>query len=116
MAKSAEGPSASLNQTITEIMKHLGDDGPRPGGKGAKLRPFLRKKIGDLCERWFKRGFNRGHRESFKYFEAGEPVPRKLEYECSRKLSPGQDRDLSLKSTIKKKPKKSESAARKKRP
>ncbi|WP_460255566.1 hypothetical protein [Acidiphilium sp. MT5] len=83
-------------------MKHLADDGPRPG-KG--LRQFLREKIGDLAETWFRKGFNRGHRESYAANEQGEGVPTTLEYECTRKLSPGQRRELELSSTIKTKKK-----------
>lgn len=89
MAKEA---SESLNKTITEIMRHLNQSGPRPGGPGAKLRPFLHKKIGDLAERWFRKGFNRGHKQSDKAFQRTGKVPRKLEYACSRNLSPNQTR------------------------
>jgi hypothetical protein len=97
-----KGASQSLNKTITEIMDFLADEGERPGPGRGKLRPFLHDKIGDLAERWFKRGFNRGHIESHRAFKTAAKVPRRLEYECSRELSPGQERALTLKSTIKK--------------
>ena len=100
----AKGASKSLNKTITEIMEHLGDEGARPP-KG--LRGFLREKIGDLSERWFKKGFNRGHIESYREFGANQEVPRTLRYECTRKLSPGQNREIALKSIIKNPSKKS---------
>jgi hypothetical protein len=92
-------------------MKFLEDEGARPEPGRGELRPFLHDKIGDLAERWFRRGFNRGHIESRRAFEADAKVPRHLEYECSRDLSPGQERDLTLKSTIKK----AKAASRKKR-
>jgi hypothetical protein len=88
----AKGASKSLNKTISEIMEHLGDERRRPK---AKLRKFMRARIGDLCEHWYKRGFRRGHMQSVKTLS--EP----LRYECSRKLSPGQNRKITLISTIK---------------
>jgi hypothetical protein len=99
-AETAKGAAKSLNKTITEIMEHLGDEGSRPP---KDLRRFLRKKIGDLSELWFKRGFNRGHIESHKKFKAADRVPRTLRYTCTRDLSPGQQREVKLKSTIKSK-------------
>jgi len=79
-------------------MGYLGDGKKRPR-KG--LRPFLQKKIGDLGERWFKKGFNRGHRESHKEFKVNGRVPRKLQYTCNRTLYPGQYREIELESVIK---------------
>jgi len=101
--ESAAGASKSLNKTITEIMKHLGTDEIRPNNG---LRAFLREKIGDLSERWYRRGFKRGHIESHKEFKANARVPRKLQYTSSRNLSPGQDREIELKSAIRKSSKK----------
>ena len=51
-----EGRSESLNKTITELMEFLNDNADRPGGWGAKLRPFLHEKLADLAEYWYKRG------------------------------------------------------------
>lgn len=36
-----KGRSESLNKTISEIMKFLGDDAGRPGGIGANLCDFV---------------------------------------------------------------------------
>ncbi len=93
------GASKSLTLTITEIMDFLEHE-ERPKGK---LRPALREKIGDLAVHWFKRGFNRGHIESHKHFMEDGIVPELLEFECNRTVSPHQDRELQLKSKIKKK-------------
>ena len=111
------GASASLNKTIKEIVEYLGKDDER--SKGEKLRSVLHRKIGDLAEKWYRRGFKRGHIESRNHFEASDTVPTKLEFECRRKLSPSQERDIVLKSEIKskhKKHKKPKGTARKKRP
>lgn len=80
------GASASLNRTITAIMKFLEDDGDRPP---RKFRAFLHEKIADSNERWFRKGFNRGHRESFGLFNRAGRVPKTLRYECTRKLFTG---------------------------
>jgi hypothetical protein len=89
-----EGASKSLNKTITEIMAHLGQPGPRPP---TGLRDFLYEKIGDLSERWFRKGFNRGHTESRKEFKTNGKVPRTLTFDCSRSLSPRQIRKIKKK-------------------
>lgn len=96
----AEGASKSLNKTITDIMGHLGQAMDRPN---ADLRTFLYERIGDLSERWFRKGFNRGHREARREFEDRGRVPLKLSYDCKRRLSPKQKRAIELKSTIKRK-------------
>ena len=105
-----KGAAKALNITITAIMEHLGDDSRRPPNN---LREFLYKIIGDLVEDRYKKGFRRGHRESHKQFQKHRKVPNVLQYKCSRELSPGQKRDIVLKSTITKPRKK---AGRKKRP
>ena len=89
----------SLNRTITEIMDFLGDGSGRaaPGD----FRSFLNEKIGDLSERWYRRGFKRGHVQSHKAFTSDNVVPRTLTYECRRILFLGQKRKLVLKSKIK---------------
>jgi hypothetical protein len=107
------GASASLNKTITEIVEFIGNDDEQT--KGEKLRTTLHQKIGDLAQMWYRRGFKRGHIESHKHFKASDTVPTKLEFECRRKLSPSQERDIVLKSEIKSKHKKPKDPARKKR-
>jgi hypothetical protein len=108
------GASASLNKTITEIVEFIGNDDEQT--KGEKLRTTLHQKIGDLAQMWYRRGFKRGHIESHKHFKASDTVPTKLEFECRRKLSPSQERDIVLKSEIKSKHKKPKGTAQKKRP
>ena len=96
----AAGASKSLNKTITEVMKFLGDEAERPA-KG--LRAFLHDRMGDLAEHWYRKGFNRGHRESYEAFKSEGKVPARLNVEKMRNLSPNQERQVSLKSRIKKK-------------
>jgi len=97
------GASASLNLSITEIMEFLGHDGPRPA---QELRSFLYEKIADLGVSWYKKGFKRGHIESYAAYKENDKVPRVLRYECERETFVGVVHELSLKSVIAVKPKK----------
>jgi hypothetical protein len=94
----SEEASKSLNKTITEIMTYLKDSGGRPRDD---LRPFVHEKLADLSEKWFKRGFNRGHRESWDRFSDKGKVPRTLRYEGARELFSNKKRKVELKSMIK---------------
>jgi len=94
------GASKSLNRTITELMAHMDDDGERPKGD---LRKALREKIGDLAESWFRKGFNRGHKEAHRHFEEQGAVPTTLKTKAKRTLAPKQRRKVKLRSTIKSK-------------
>lgn len=105
------GASSSLNKTITEIMNELGQRGRRPN---QALRKFLHRKIGDFGGRWYKKGFNRGHIQSYEIFEKDDLVPNVLGYTASRPIFANQKRTIQLKSEIKKK--KNNSATGKKRP
>lgn len=93
------GASKSLNKTITEIVDFLGDEVDRPS---KNLRAFLHDKMGDLAESWYRKGFNRGHRESYKVFTSEGEVPVRLEAKKKRTLSLNQKRHVSLKSKIRK--------------
>jgi hypothetical protein len=92
------GASRSLNKTISELMAHMGDDGDRPKGD---LRDVLHEKIGDLAESWFRKGFNRGHKEAHRLYEEQGAVPTTLKTKAKRTLAPKQRRKVKLRSTIK---------------
>jgi hypothetical protein len=96
------GASASLNKTTSAIMKFLEDDDERPS---RRLRAFLHEKLGDLAEMWYRKGFNRGHKESDKQCEAGR-VPRIVRYDATREFFTGDKRTVELESTLKRKRKK----------
>ena len=101
---STSGASASLNQTISEIMDFLGDQGRRPGGRGAKLREFLHEKLADLALKRYKRGFRRGHMESHKKFVETGAFPDELSYVCEREFFKNQKRKVHVTSKLKTKP------------
>jgi hypothetical protein len=98
----AAGASASLNKTTTVIMKFLKDEGERPP---RRLRAFLHEKLGDLAEMWYRKGFNRGHKESYRQCEEGR-VPRVLRFDATREFFTDDERTVHLKSTLKRKRKK----------
>lgn len=106
------GASASLNKSITEIMAYLESPIDRPNHN---LRRFLHGQMADLAETWFRRGFNRGHRECRAHFRSTGEVPRILEYEGKRTLFTGNKRAVALRSVIKAKPKKVRSVVNRKR-
>jgi len=95
------GASASLNQTISKIMKFLQDEGSRPS---RDLRACLDEKIADLAERWYKRGVRRGHIESYKEFVDKGTLSGKLRYKSQREFFKGQKRQVRVTSKIKTKP------------
>ncbi len=95
----ARGASASLNKTITAIMEFLGNEKDRPRHG---LRDCLQDLVGDLAVRWYRRGFNRGHRESNKQCKDGR-VPRILRYDATREFFTGSEKTVHLKSTLKRK-------------
>ncbi|MGO9591982.1 MAG: hypothetical protein ACLP3K_18280 [Candidatus Acidiferrales bacterium] len=98
------GASASLNRTITEIMEFLGDRGPRPGGRGARLREFLHEKLANLAEKRYRRGFRRGHIESHKKFVKTGVFPRELRFVGEREFFKDQKRKVDVTSRINTKP------------
>lgn len=96
-----KGRSQALNKTISEIMTFLGDKGYRPGGRGSDLRGFLREKLADLAENWYKRGVRRGHMESHKAAATKGTVPKKLHYKGHREFFDGEKRSVRVVSRIK---------------
>jgi hypothetical protein len=88
--------SESLSKTITEIMRFLGDNAKRPGGKGAKLRPFLHEKLADLAEHWYKRGVRRGRMESYKEWKETDKLSKRFRYKATREFFDGQERRVRV--------------------
>lgn len=95
----AAGASASLNKTITALQTFLGDDDDRPE-RG--LRDYLFAQLGDLAAKWYRHGFNRGHRETIKQTRHGR-TPRTLRYDATREFFLGTKKTVHLKSSLKRK-------------
>lgn len=96
-----KGRSDSLNKSISEVMKSLGDAGKRPGGLGVDLRGVFHEKLADFARYWYKRGVRRGHMESYKEFKATGTLPAKLRYKGKREFFEGQERPVRVTSRIK---------------
>lgn len=94
-----KGASSSLNKSIAEIDTFLTGHGV-PMSPGP-LRDELHDKLADLAQKWYRRGFSRGHRESRATYLALGKVPKKLRAKVGRNLFAGKRRILKLKSTIK---------------
>jgi hypothetical protein len=93
----AAGASKSLKKTTKAIMKFLADSGKLPQ---RELRAFQYEKLGDFAVKWYRKGFNRGHRESAK--QSGKAcVPTILRYNATREFFTGDDRTVHLNSTLK---------------
>ncbi|HVB99282.1 MAG TPA: hypothetical protein VNJ12_08140 [Candidatus Dormibacteraeota bacterium] len=95
------GASRALNQTITEITEFLEDNAKRPGGRGADLREFLRKRIADIGYHWYKRGIRRGHMEAYKKWKKTERVSKTFRFKAGRDFFEGQTRRVRVTSKIK---------------
>ena len=99
MAKnqSAEGASKALNKTIKEIDAFLKGAGVSP--PTADLRNKLHRRLRDFAQKWYRRGFNRGHLKSYTEYKARGSVPKTLKVSVSRKLFGKVRRTVKLKST-----------------
>jgi hypothetical protein len=92
----AAGASASLKKTANEVMAFLGHQDPPPT---ANLRDFLDEKLGDLAIKWYRKGFNRGHKESHQHTAKGK-VPKTLRHDATRQFFTGGKRTVHLKSVL----------------
>jgi hypothetical protein len=87
----AAGASASINKTIRELEKVLRDSLPPAGPLRTRLREKVRRLIAHRAERWYRIGFERGHKESRRCWEKTGLVPKKLTADKFAKL-PGKKR------------------------
>jgi hypothetical protein len=94
----AAGATKSLKASIKEIENFL--MGIKVSPSTLEYRTKLHEKLEDLAEYWYRRGFNRGHRESNAQITKGK-VPKILEYEAKRDFFTNSKRSVPLKSTLK---------------
>ncbi|MFK3871992.1 hypothetical protein [Pseudoalteromonas rhizosphaerae] len=95
--------SASINKTLKEIEAILeGGNLPNAGELRSKLRATLIESFEGVGKQWYRRGFNRGHRESYSAFKEKGKVPKSLKLEKSRKIvTSGSNLKIKLRSRIK---------------
>jgi hypothetical protein len=99
----AAAASASINKTLKEVEAILNGADLGPAGElRSKLRDTLVKSFERVGRKWYRRGFNRGHREAYQAFSESRRVPDVLEAEKNRKIvDAGERRKIKLKSSIK---------------
>ena len=94
-----EAASDSLKKSIREIEAHLEGKGV-PGTPGHH-RAELHATLAEFAARWYRKGFNRGHRESFQSFEETGKVPKLMRAKVKRDLFGGTRKAVKLNSRIK---------------
>ena len=93
----AKGASASIMKTLREIEYILRGEKLDPAGsKRTKLRKRLKKVLIRSSELWYRKGFNRGHKESFRIWKETGQVPTKLEKQIEREFIPGTNKTVDL--------------------
>src|SRR5690349_17944130 len=95
----AAGASASLNKTITAMERFLESNEDRPPHG---LRAHLVSHLCDFAVKWYRQGFNRGHKETDKRSRNGR-IPRTLRYNATREFFSGKERTVRLRSTLRRK-------------
>ena len=99
----AEGASASIMKTIAEIEDILEGQSLKYGGpKRQILRDKLSAALIKSSKLWYKKGFNRGHRESSEAYKESTKFPTTITAEVQREFIPNSPKRVSLKSTLKK--------------
>lgn len=94
-----ESASNSLKKSIAEIEAHL--EGRGVAGAPGFHRAELHATLAAFAARWYRKGFNRGHRESFDGFTETGKVPKSLRAKVKRDLFGGAAKPVKLKSRIK---------------
>lgn len=96
------GASASINKTLSEIEAILDGEDLEPSGElRTKLREKLLNSLEEVGQHWYKRGFNRGHREAYAAAALTGKVPRKLKACKARSFTASsQKARIQLRSTV----------------
>ncbi len=98
------GASASIMKTISEIETILeGENLSHAGPKRAALRIKLQAAITKASKSWYKKGFNRGHKESYRAYKRTKRVPMTLHVNVEREFIPNSPSSVPLKSVLTKK-------------
>ncbi|WP_200867582.1 hypothetical protein [Pseudomonas syringae] len=94
--------SKSIKKTLKEIDELLeGSKLSKAGPLRTKLRERILDAFDDVGKQWYKKGFNRGHREAHEAFTKSDGVPKKLNADKVRQFSPsGKEVAVKLRSTL----------------
>lgn len=100
-----KGASRSIALTLNDIdkiLKGIELPGPRSAQRREELRSKLLSSFEKVARQWYRKGFNRGHRESYKASQDTGEVPAKLSVTKTRKLTPSSSKKaIRLSSRIK---------------
>lgn len=98
------GASRSLAASVKDIEALLTGTKMFPkGDKREEFRAVLETALRKIGTRWYKRGFSRGHMESYKIYKETGSVPKTLRREISREFVVGRGKQkVVLASEIKK--------------
>lgn len=94
-----EAATNSLKKSIAEIEAHLA--GKNVAGTDSFHRAELHATLAEFAARWYRKGFNRGHRESFQSYAETGKVPKSMRAKVKRDLFGGRRKSVKLKSRIK---------------
>jgi hypothetical protein len=98
------GASKSIEITMDEIGAILeGGTLKEAGPLRADLRELIESSLTSLSMKWYKKGFNRGHKESYKEFVVSDEFPLKISATVSRSLIPKSKKQVALRSSLKNK-------------
>ncbi|GLO51023.1 hypothetical protein D3C76_1354110 [compost metagenome] len=95
--------SQSIQKTLKEIDKLLdGSQLDKAGPLRKKLRDRILDAFDEVGKQWYRKGFNRGHRQAYEAFSETDNVPRKLKASKVRQFTPSSKHiSVKLRSTLK---------------
>ena len=97
----AAGASAAIARTVNDIENILaGEKLKISGSKREALRKKIQMALTKSSRSWFKKGFNRGHKEAFRAHKTHGQVPEILEVEVEREFVSNTMSRVPLKSTL----------------
>lgn len=97
-----EGASSSIKKTLSDIELILeGEELINSGEMRTELRDKILVSLTELSTRWYKKGFNRGHKECFSHLEKHEEFPMTIRKTLKREFLPNNQAVVKLKSTLK---------------
>lgn len=98
------GASASIMKTISEIEDILNGEKLSGGGpKRETLRAKLQAALIKSSRSWYRKGFNRGHKECYRALKENKHFPATLQVNVEREFIPNSLSTVVLKSTLTKK-------------
>lgn len=97
------GASASINKTLNEIVRIVEGKRLAPAGPlRVQLRAELQAVVIASSKRWYRKGFNRGHKECYRVAKRAGKVPSVIAAAVEREFVAKTSSKVKLKSTLSK--------------